>query len=99
MTEMRALSDNSEYTCDWGHCDRIAVAERLDSQTGHWPAVCELHIAPPPARRSPGPGKCAVCGKTTALTVAGTIRAHDAGFATRCPGSGDKPTTPTEPTP
>lgn len=52
---------------------------------------------PAPKLRRPSPGKalCRVCGKTYALTVAGTLRQHDRRIA-RCPGSGATPTEETE---
>lgn len=83
--EIRPLTDESGYTCDWGGCDDVATAERYDAGHG-WLPVCEHHEGKP-ARRSPGKRMCPVCATEYALNVDGRIRAHDQGWD-RCPGSG-----------
>jgi hypothetical protein len=44
VTELRDLADDSGYTCDWGNCDDVAVAERATNDSLEpWLPVCERH--------------------------------------------------------
>ncbi len=41
----RPLREESGYTCDWGYCDEVAVAERLDDiNHAEWLPVCAGHL-------------------------------------------------------
>jgi hypothetical protein len=90
VSELRPLPPDGAGTCDWGGCDGEPVGLRRDPVTGDWLPVCAAHV-PPQRRPSPGRGACPECGKDTALSVAGKVRAHDKDFATRCLGSGKAP--------
>jgi hypothetical protein len=83
------LTDDSGGTCDWGRCDGESVALRRDPGSGVLLPVCQGHTGQ--QRPSAGRGACPVCGKDTALSTVGKVRAHDRAFATRCPGSGGDP--------
>ncbi len=84
----RPLRDDSGWSCDWGGCDNGAVAERTNGD--EWLPVCTVHLGP--QKRGPGPrGTCPVCATDHALSMTGLIRAHDRGFAIRCPGTGKEP--------
>ncbi len=89
--QVRDLTDDSGFTCDWGACNIEAVAERYDRDTGYWLPVCPGHAGRIPRRASPGRGACAHCGREYALSVSRMMRAHDSQFAVRCPGSGARP--------
>ena len=91
--QTRPLTDESCFTCDWGGCDEYATAERFHADHG-WLTVCDTHGARP-SRPKATRGRCAHCGKDYALSVGGLVRAHDNGFATRCPGSAKPPTSST----
>jgi hypothetical protein len=84
------MTEATEFTCDWGHCDNESIAERLSPQSGEWLAVCARHVG---SERRPSPGKasCHHCGTEYVLKVSGTFRLHNRGFAGRCPGSGQQP--------
>jgi hypothetical protein len=82
--------DYDDVAPDWGACNTEAVAERLDRDSGYWLPVCRGH-GRIPRRPSPGRGTCERCGKQYALSVSGSMRAHDSQFAIRCPGSGTRP--------
>lgn len=84
--QIRPAGEDTEATCDWGHCDRETVAERLDESTGVWLSVCTRHGAKP-KRSSPGRADCPVCGGGYALTIEGRFRLHRDGWIT-CSGSG-----------
>jgi hypothetical protein len=90
---LRELTDQSEYTCDWGGCDEVAVAERDAGEPHGWLPVCERHTGRRERRRSPGRGTCPHCGRDYALSLAGLLPLHRRGFDT-CPGSRTKPTPP-----
>lgn len=86
---VRPMSEETIGTCDWGGCDDETVAERLDLKSGEWLAVCRKDSGQGADRRqSPGRAVCAECGKEYALLVDRRMRAHNRGFAERCPGSG-----------
>jgi hypothetical protein len=91
VIELRPLTEDSLFSCDWGYCDDQAVQERRDPTTDMWLAVCQRHTGARERRPSPGRGACSRCGKETALSVDGKVRAHNAGFAQRCPGSAQPP--------
>lgn len=87
----RPLSAESGGGCDWGGCDGGAVAERYAADLTAWLPVCDRHTGPTPRRGAYPRGTCPVCGTDHALSTAGLVRAHDRGFAIRCPGSGQPP--------
>ena len=95
--KLRELTDSSDYTCDWGGCNAIAVAERADG--GRWLSVCPRHGGLIERRSSPGRGSCRSCGRSYALTVDGKLPLHGAEFGQRCPGSRDLPGQPGQETP
>ena len=47
MIHLQALTNDDLQSCDWGFCDREAVAVRLDvdnpSPFDVWLSVCEVH--------------------------------------------------------
>jgi len=83
----RPLTEDSGYTCDWGGCDEVAVAERQSPEHG-WLPVCGRH-GMRQRRPSPGRARCSTCGKDYALSVAGLLPLHRHGFDT-CSGSRTK---------
>ncbi len=92
---VRPLRPESEFTCDWGGCERVATAERFDDESGRWLSGCRGHsghgldlVRGEPKRQSPGRKVCPECGKALMLLVDGRMRAHNRGFAERCPLSG-----------
>ncbi len=76
--------------CDWGGCDEEGVAERFwpevelatngEVRPGRWLPVCRVHTGIRERRPPPGRGHCSNCGKDYALSTAGRVRAHDAGW-------------------
>jgi len=42
---VRPLRPESIGTCDWGHCDETAIAERHTFRFG-WLTVCAKHVLP-----------------------------------------------------
>ncbi len=89
------MRPESEFTCDWGGCEREAMAERFDGESGRWLSVCRGHsghgldrLPGEPKRQSPGRAVCPECGKALMLLVDGRMRAHNAEFARRCRMSG-----------
>ena len=89
MIQTRELTDNSEFTCDWGHCDVEAIAERLNDD-GAWLSVCPRHAGRIPRRSSPGRAVCPCCENDYALTINGNLPLHRHGWAT-CAGSRTNP--------
>ncbi len=87
--QLRALSENSGGTCDWGRCNDDAVQERYSEAHG-WLPVCQHHTGPKPRTPSPGRGTCRFCNSEYSLTTAGVLRQHDHGF-NRCAGSHTPP--------
>lgn len=84
MADLRPLTEASSGTCDWGGCNDEAVKERHSPAHG-WLPVCTRHTGPT-SRPSPGRADCGHCGGDYALTVHGTLRAHNDGMV-RCAGS------------
>jgi hypothetical protein len=92
VDQMRPPTEDSGGTCDWGGCDELSTAERLDPRTAQWLPVCAAHEAPRPAPPTFRRGCCVECGKETALSTAGKVRAHDVpGTFSRCRGGGHEP--------
>lgn len=88
----RPMTDSTVGTCDWGGCDDETVAERWTDRLDEWLAVCRRHTGSTADRReSPGRADCPGCGVDYQLSVQGRMRAHNRGFAERCPGSGRLP--------
>lgn len=89
---LRPMTGDTAWTCDWGGCDDPTVAERHASNLDEWLAVCRRHTGRTADRRqSPGRAQCPGCGGDYQLSVQGRMRAHNRGFAERCPGSGRLP--------
>ena len=72
---IRPLTDESGYSCDWGGCDEVAVQERESAVHG-WLPVCGRH-GMRQRRASPGRATCPACGKSYALSVAGLLPLHN----------------------
>lgn len=88
----RPLTDAASYTCDWGGCDAVSTAERLDPNGGQWLGVCAQHEAPADTRTVYRRGNCVKCGKETTLSTAGLVRLHQTpGTFVRCSGSRQLP--------
>lgn len=47
MEWLEAISDDDRGECDWGYCNRPAVAMRLDPEVGDWLSVCAWHVSHP----------------------------------------------------
>lgn len=86
----RPLTEESEYTCDWGGCNEVAVCERADGD--QWLSVCATH-GPRPGRPAADKGSCSFCRQLYTLSTIGNIRLHSRGYA-RCAGSGQPPLHP-----
>lgn len=86
---VRALTEESGGSCDWGGCDHESAMERWGGDDHGWLPVCALHGARSRAK-SPGRGRCGHCDSDYALTTAGLLRMHTHGW-NRCPGSGNVP--------
>lgn len=84
------MTEDTSGTCDWGSCDGETIAERFAPELNEWLGVCVQHGERPPRPPSKR-GTCSGCGTEYALSTVGLVRAHNHGFAVRCPGTGAKP--------
>lgn len=86
--QLRPMTDDTEFTCDWGYCDSESVAERRDPKSGEWLAVCRRCSGSTADRRqSSRRAHCVDCCGEYVVNVDGRMRLHSRRFA-RCPGSG-----------
>lgn len=94
MKTLRPLADGDRRTCRWlARCQRPAIAARWDEHEASYISACEHHLIEPRRRE----GFCSVCRELHATTTYGKVWGHrhtdGYGTRTRCPGSGQPPTT------